>query len=67
MVDITALLWVILLATTLLYIGYGGVFAYHWIHWSHNAVMTTLAITTYTIAGVILFLLMAGSLAAFSL
>lgn len=65
--DIASLLWVILIATTLLYIGYGGVFAYHWIHWSHNPVMTTIAITTYTIAGVILFLLMAGSLTAFSL
>ncbi len=67
MTGIASLLWIILLATTLLYVGYGAVFAYHWIHWSHSPLMTTVAVGTYSIVGIVLFLMMTGSLAAFSL
>lgn len=60
------LLWLLLAAMIVLYIGYGAVIAYHWFKYSQDAPMATLTVIVYACIGVGLSAIMAGSLVILS-
>ena len=61
-----SLLWVVFAVTLVMYLGYGIVLAYHWIRWAHDTTAVVLSITFYLAMGAVLFVLLAGSIAALS-
>ncbi len=64
---IAPILWITFLVALGMYIVYGLVLAYHWIRWSDSMAVTSIAILTYSIVGVVLFGIMLSSLVAFTL